>query len=49
MANEKSFGTQLRDAREASGDTLDAIARTTRISRRYLQALEASDLETLPG
>ncbi|HSF17020.1 MAG TPA: DUF2914 domain-containing protein [Vicinamibacteria bacterium] len=49
MANEKSFGAQLRDAREASGDSLDAIARTTRISRRYLQALEAGDLESLPG
>jgi transcriptional regulator with XRE-family HTH domain len=45
----KPFGDSLRQAREERGVTLDAIARNTRISRKYLLALERSDLETLPG
>jgi transcriptional regulator with XRE-family HTH domain len=45
----KSFGDSLRQAREERGVTLDAIARNTRISTKYLLALERSDLETLPG
>jgi cytoskeleton protein RodZ len=39
----------LRQARETSGVTLDAVAARTRISRRYLEALERSDLSVLPG
>jgi cytoskeletal protein RodZ len=39
----------LKQAREAQGVTLDAIADETLISRRYLDALERSDLEALPG
>lgn len=45
----KLFGDSLREARDKRGVTLDAIARETRISRRYLEALERSDLDTLPG
>lgn len=43
------FGDQLKRAREARGDSLELIAQKTRISRRYLEALEASDLDKLPG
>lgn len=43
------FGDQLKRAREARGESLDALARETRISRRYLEAIEASDLDALPG
>jgi cytoskeletal protein RodZ len=45
----KPFGNLLKEARQERGVTLDAIADETRISRRFLEALEASDLETLPG
>lgn len=43
------FGDQLKQAREARGESLEGIAQKTRISRRYLEALEASDLDVLPG
>ena len=45
----KSFGERLREAREERHVTLDDIAEGTRIARRYLDALERSDLEILPG
>lgn len=43
------FGERLKQAREARGIALEAIASTTHISRRYLDALERSDLDALPG
>ena len=43
------FGDRLRQGREARGVTFDAILKETRIARRYLDALERSDLEALPG
>jgi cytoskeletal protein RodZ len=43
------FGDRLKEAREAHGVTLDAIARETLISRQYLDALERSDIAILPG
>jgi len=43
------FGDRLRQAREARGVTLDAIAAETHIARHYLEALERSDLDALPG
>lgn len=43
------FGDRLRQAREAAGVTLESIARTTRIQRRLLEALERSDLGALPA
>jgi len=44
----ESFGEFLRRHREASGKTVEAISRTTRISKRFLQAFEDSDLAHLP-
>jgi cytoskeletal protein RodZ len=43
------FGDRLRQAREARGISLDAIVQETHIARRYLEALEQSQLEALPG
>src|SRR3954469_23325325 len=44
-----SFGEQLRLAREARGITLRHISDQTRISIRYLEAIEADDYKRLPG
>lgn len=42
-------GERLRQARLAKGITLSEIAAETRISSRYLEALEREDYEELPG
>ncbi|MGH9319428.1 MAG: helix-turn-helix domain-containing protein, partial [Vicinamibacteria bacterium] len=39
----------MKRAREARGVALDAVASATRIARRYLDALERSDLQALPA
>jgi transcriptional regulator with XRE-family HTH domain len=44
-----TFGPLLRRTREARGIALDDIARETRLSKRYLVALEEEMLGTLPG
>ncbi len=44
-----SLGGQLRLAREARGVTLRQISDHTRISMRYLEAIEADDYKYLPG
>ena len=44
-----SFGEQLRLAREAQGISLREISDQTRISTRYLEAIESGDLKRLPG
>ena len=44
-----SFGEQLRLAREARGVTLRQISDQTRISIRYLEAIEADNYKQLPG
>lgn len=44
-----SFGEQLRLAREARGVTLRHISDQTRISIRYLEAIEGDDYKRLPG
>lgn len=44
-----SFGTNLRQAREARQITLQEVAATTKISSRALQALEDERFELLPG
>jgi cytoskeletal protein RodZ len=44
-----SFGEQLRLAREARGISLREISEQTRISMRYLEAIEADDFKRLPG
>lgn len=44
----ESFGDYLKRHREASGKTIEGISRATRISKRFLQALEANDSQGLP-
>jgi cytoskeletal protein RodZ len=44
-----SFGENLRRERELRGVTLREIADTTKISMRFLQALEQDRLDVLPG
>ncbi|HKQ51206.1 MAG TPA: helix-turn-helix transcriptional regulator [Pyrinomonadaceae bacterium] len=44
-----SFGEELRLAREARGISLRHISDQTRISIRYLEAIEANDYKRLPG
>jgi cytoskeleton protein RodZ len=44
-----SFGEELRLAREARGITLRQISDQTRISIRYLEAIESNDYKRLPG
>src|SRR5215212_10545602 len=44
-----SFGEELRLAREARGVTLRQISDQTRISIRYLEAIEGNDYKRLPG
>lgn len=43
-----SLGVELRKQREIRGVTLKEIADATKISRRYLEALEQDDYATLP-
>ncbi len=44
-----SFGENLRREREMRGVTLDEISAATKISVRFLKAIEAEDLPILPG
>ena len=44
-----AVGAWLRAARERRGASLDDIARTTRIGKGYLEAIEDGDLSRLPG
>jgi len=43
------IGAKLRQARQAQGLSLDDIAASTRIHLRYLEAIEAEEMELLPG
>lgn len=45
----QSIGEKLRLAREARGIALREISEQTRISIRYLEAIEADDYKRLPG
>jgi cytoskeletal protein RodZ len=45
----ESIGEKLRLAREAQGIALRDISEQTRISMRYLEAIEADDYRRLPG
>ena len=45
----EELGKALTDARVARGLTLHDVERDTRISGKYLQALEEGELETLPA
>ena len=49
MNRKTGMGVELRDARIARGMTLEDAQRSTRIARRYLQALEEEDFEALPA
>lgn len=42
-------GGKLRKAREDLGLTMEDVAGHTRIARRFLEAIEAGELESLPG
>jgi cytoskeleton protein RodZ len=44
-----SFGNKFKSARESLGVTLDEIAQETRISTRYLRAIESESFDVLPG
>ena len=44
-----SLGAQLKQAREQRGVALDEIAQTTKISTRFLRAMEADRYDQLPG
>lgn len=43
------FGARLRDERERRGSTLEEISASTKISVRFLRALEEENFEQLPG
>ncbi len=44
-----SFGEDLKKAREGKGVAIEAIATTTKITTRYLQAVEQERFDQLPG
>ena len=44
-----NFGTSFKKARESRGLSLDQIARETRISTRFLTAIENEEFHLLPG
>lgn len=44
-----SLGKEFKAAREAKGFSLKEISETSRISLRYLEAIEKDELDTLPG
>lgn len=44
-----SFGQDLKKAREAKGVALEVIATATKITTRYLQAVEQERFDDLPG
>ncbi len=43
------FGNKFKSARESLGVTLDEIAQETRISARFLRAIESESFDVLPG
>ena len=45
----KVFGNLYRDARLAQGKTIEEVSGVTRISARFLEALERDEIETLPA
>ncbi|HEU4963184.1 MAG TPA: RodZ domain-containing protein [Bacilli bacterium] len=45
----QEIGKELQEAREAQGMTLEDVQQGTKIRTRYLEAIEAGELDTLPG
>lgn len=43
------LATELRRTREARGITLDEVSKNTFINKRFLEAIEAGNLDQLPG
>lgn len=43
------LGEKLKEAREAKGISLEQLQETTKIQKRYLQAIEQGNFQTLPG
>ncbi len=44
-----SFGEELRQQRELREISLEEIAESTKVNRRFLEALERDDFDVLPG
>jgi|GEM_PF-5859140 cytoskeletal protein RodZ len=49
MEEVASFGAMIRSAREEAGYTIERVAMATRISAPFIEALEAEQLDRLPG
>lgn len=49
FSEDPTFGEELRKQREIRGISLKEIADSTKISKRFLEALEKNDLRTLPA
>lgn len=49
MATTSSFGERLRRERQLRGVTLEEVSSATRISTRFLEAIEGGHWEQLPG
>lgn len=43
------IGARLKEARETKGLSLEALQETTKIQKRYLQAIEKNEFQVLPG